>query len=445
MFINYVSDPERDSTINIAAARGILGFWLVWKTAMYDWPLFLAVPVYQTPEFAWAVPPVAPGLLLTVEKWLLIGLLVGFVVGYRIRFTAGASAFLLAHLGTVRATQIGSGETEALFIGVYVLILFGLFPESNVLSVDFLRRTKHESLATLRRRLGPDGTSHRMPALKWSLVVIALIYFGAGFEKVFHDGITNPSLGFATAENLARIVTTYRPDGPLNFVAEYPLLMRAGGIGTLVLELGFLVAVLAKLSITPMILGVLAFTASNRLLLGIHFVDVYFLLLLFAAWDVGYKRLIRDREIAVVFDEQCRGCMRALVPFALLDVSDTIDFHPRTEAPDRYAQRTDADVSGGVCVFRDGDRYEGYDAVRELFDQYRCFVPIVWVMRLPFVEDVGTRVHRYLAQDHGGSAAETIGTARTARDSDPSFGDPRRHYARGDEQDANEAVQEDAE
>ncbi|OYR39677.1 hypothetical protein DJ82_09265 [Halorubrum sp. Ib24] len=398
MFVNYASDPERDSPINLTAARGITGFWLVWKTAMYDWPLFLTVPYYQTPEYAWAVPPVAPGLILTVEKWLLIGLLVGFVVGYRIRFTAVTGALLLAHLAVVRATLVGSGETEALYIGVYFLILFALFHDSEGLSVDFFRRTKHESLETLRHRLESDGASYRMPALKWCLIVIAIIYFGAGYDKVFHDGLLNPSLEFAAADNLARIVTTYRPDGPLKFVAEYPLLTRTAGIGTLVLELGFLIAVLAKISITPIILGLLSFTASNRLLLGIHFVDVYFILLLFASWDIGFKRLIRHRGITVVFDEQCRTCMRALTPFALLDVSDSIEFYSQSEAPSRYAQRTDIDMSSGVCVFRDGDRYEGYDAGRELLDQYRCFVPIVWVMRLSFVEHVTARVYGYVAR-----------------------------------------------
>lgn len=407
MFVNYAADSERDSPVNLATARGILGLWLVWKTAMYDWPLFLSVPYYQTPEFAWAVPPVAPGLILTVEKWLLIGLLVGFVVGYRVRFTAAVSAFLLAHLGTVRATQVGSGETESLFIGVYLLVLFGLFHESNVLTVDFLRRTKRESLETLRRHLESDTASQRMPALKWGLVVIALIYFGAGFDKVFHDGILNPSLGFATAENLARIVTTYRPDGPLKFLAEYPLLMRTGGIGTLVLELGFLVAVLAKLSVTPIILGLVSFTAANRVLLGIHFVDVYFILLLFAAWDVGFERLVRDREMTVVFDDRCRACMRALIPFAILDVSDAIDFRPRTEVPDRHTQRTGVDSSRGVLVFRDGDRYEGYEAVRRLLDQYRFFAPLVWITGLPFVERFVARAYRRVAQDHGRSGEST--------------------------------------
>lgn len=400
MFVNYLSDSDRDSPINLAVARGVVGFWLVWKTSMYNWPLFLKVPYSQTPEYGWSVPPVAPGLFLTVEKWVLIGLLVGFVVGYRIQFTAYACALLVAHLGTVRTMQIGSGETEALFIGVYILILFGLFHKSNVLSVDFFRRTRHESIGALRQRLESDTTSYSMPALKWGLVVVALIYFGAGFDKVFHDGILNPSLGFATAENLARIVTTYRPDGPLKFVVEYPLLMRIGGIGTLVLELGFLIVVLAKLSITPWILGILAFTASNRILLGIHFVDVYFILLLFAAWDVGYKRLVRDREMAVVFDEQCRGCMRALIPFAILDTSDTIDFYPRPEAPEQYARGTDAGSSHSVSVFRNSDRYVGYDAVCELLSQYRYLVPIVWLMRLSFVEHLVVLTHRYVTRDH---------------------------------------------
>jgi len=401
MFVNYFADDERTSPINLAIARAILGIWLIWKTVMYDWRLFVEVPFHQTPEFAWAVPPVAPGLILTVEKWILIGLLIGFVLGYRIQFTAGVSAFLLAHLGTVRATQLTSGETESLFIGVYFLIFFALFSETDVLSVDSLRRTKHESLDTLRSRLESGAASYRMPALKWSLVVIALIYFGSGFDKIFHSGILNPTLEFATSENIARITTSYRSDGPLQFVTENSILMRMGGIGTLVLELGFLIAVLVGITITPVIVGLFGFTVSNVLLLGIHFVDVYVILLLFAAWDLGYERIVRVRQIDVVFDERCQFCMRSLVPFAILDINNTVTFLPQSEAPDRYSQRNDVDFERAMYVFHNGNSYEGYYAFRELLRQYRCFFPVVWFMGLSFVEDFGNRIYRYVAENRG--------------------------------------------
>ncbi|MFC7028201.1 hypothetical protein ACFQH8_13515 [Halomicroarcula sp. GCM10025710] len=183
MFVNYFADSERSSPVNLAVGRTILTVWLVWKTAMYDWNEFFEVPFYLTPEFTWAVPPVAPGLFMTAEKWVLIGLLVLFAVGYRVRFTGGVSALVLAHFGAVREIQNNSGETQALFLGVYFLLFYSLFSETHVLSADGLRQTKDWSVDSLRSFIVSGRDSYQLPALKWSLLVIAMIYFGSGFNS----------------------------------------------------------------------------------------------------------------------------------------------------------------------------------------------------------------------------------------------------------------------
>ncbi|MFC6784587.1 thiol-disulfide oxidoreductase DCC family protein [Halobaculum halobium] len=417
MFVNYFADDERSSPFNLAAARVIVAGWLIWKTMWYDWMTFVAVPFSLTPEFTWAIPPVMPGVVLTVEKWVLIGLLVAFALGYRIRATAGFGALLLAHLGTVRQIHITYGETQAMLIGVYFLLIYALFADADKLSLDGLRRTRTWTVSSLRDHLvsngdsGDDGSEatdgYRLPALKWSLVVIAMIYFGAGVDKLFPDG---PFGGFSAAylgpEHLSRIVVVREVLYGWHIaiappLVEFPAAMTAAAVGTLVVELGLFVAVLAGISITPFVLGILGFQTAVLVMFGILFADTYPMLLTFLAWDRAYERVASGRQLDVVFDDRCYFCMRSLYPFSLLDVNGTIRFIPSSDAPDRYESREDVDFDQAMYAFDGGETHEGYHAFRELIRQFRFALPVVWVMRLPPVAAVGERVYRRVADSRG--------------------------------------------
>ncbi|MFC7020864.1 MULTISPECIES: thiol-disulfide oxidoreductase DCC family protein [Haloarcula] len=407
MFVNYFADEERSSPVNLAVGRTILTVWLVWKTAMYDWNEFFEVPFFLTPEFTWAVPPVAPGLFMTVEKWVLIGLLVLFAVGYRIRLTGGLSALLLAHFGTVREIQNNSGESQALFLGVYFLVFYSLFSGTHALSVDGLRRTRDWSVDSLRSFIVSGRDSYQLPALKWSLLVIAMIYFGSGVNKLFPNGpFGGFHAGYLGSVTLSRIIVVrdafyqwHVPIGPA--LVEYPALITAGSIGTLVVEMGLLVAVLLGVTVTPFIIGLLGFQTGVLVLLGIFFVDTYPLLLTFFAWDRVYERVVSDRDLDVVFDGQCYFCMRSLYLFKMLDVNGTVRFIPQAEAPDAYRQRGDVDFQSAMYAFDGTTAYAGYDAFRELLRQFRVFFPLVYLMGLAPVARVGTRVYRYVAANRG--------------------------------------------
>ena len=118
-------------SLNLAVGRVILGSYLIWKTVWYDWTMVTAVPFAFSNAYTFALPPVP--LLLTIEKWVLIVSLLAFIVGYRLQAATFSSAFVLAHLATVRFTVNTSGGTTALFISVSILILFGLYHEQDEL------------------------------------------------------------------------------------------------------------------------------------------------------------------------------------------------------------------------------------------------------------------------------------------------------------------------
>lgn len=377
MFVNYVHSAERDSPINLAVARIVLGGWLIWKTIWYDWTPFVEAPFagVAAPYYLWAVP--GDPILLSILNWFLIVVLVAFIIGYRIRLTAALGALVTAYLGTVRFTLNSTGETEALFIGSFFLLFFALYAETDELSFDEWRRVRSTATEDLRSKISRDAqATYRAPALKWNLLMIAVIYFGSGFDKVF----PGPTTAFATAENLSRIIVvrSYRYDQPFDlglWMVDVPILIAVGAWGTLALELGFLLAVIAGVTVTPFILGFIGFTLANAVLLGIHFVDVYFILALFVAWDTIAARVGHGRALEVQYDDQCAACVRGLYFVQLIDLNETI-----TVTPCANAAAGEQDPS--IVVMTDGRTFEGYAGIRKLVAHFRLLVPFAWLMGL---------------------------------------------------------------
>lgn len=401
MFVNYFTDECRLSPVNLAMARFVLGGWLVWKTIWFDWSRHVDTPyrAVTSPASEWAIPTSAPWLL-TVEKWVLIACLCLFVLGYRIKITAAVSSLLLAHLGTVRSTLVQSGETGNLFIGVFFLLFFALYADIDELSVDGIRRMTAKPVSHVSERLSAT-TSQRytMPQLKYSLLFIAILYFSSGVSKIVDGG----GLAFVRPETLTRLVlvrsSIYPWHGIQMILVEYPLLSVLGGVATLVLELGFLVAVLFGVTFTPFMLGLVMFVFTNAMLLGIFFPDNLFFIGLFFAFDRAYARVALDRQISVVFDENCSHCTTVLYLFKLLDVNKTVRFVPQTDASDEFRNREGVNFGNTVHTFYGESTYEGYNAFRELLRQFRVFFMFVWIMKFPHVERLGRRVHRYIADN----------------------------------------------
>lgn len=309
MFVNYFGDETRRTPINLAVARVVLAGYLIWKTIWYDWERLAATPFVVSDSYAFLVPP-SPTILV-VEKWVLIGLLIGVMLGYRLGATTFLSGLIVAHLGAVRYTLNTSGGTTALFFSVYFLVLFGLYRDQDVLTLDRVRRCRRRNEAkdddNAERELlpiaewrahveSPVGGGYPMTALKWNLVVVAVVYFGSGFDKLLSG-----SLAWAATDNLRRIILVWdalytHPFSIGPAIAEYPLVIAAAAVGTLALELGLLVAVLAGTTIGPFVIGVLGMQVAIALAIGPFFFDVFVFFAMFVGWDTLYFRFVNRTE-----------------------------------------------------------------------------------------------------------------------------------------------------
>jgi len=402
MFVNYYKSETRSSPINLAYARVVLGVYVLWRgssvdtRSMTEWPHF----VWETTAFLY--PPEGLEFLLHIEKVLLILFSVSFIIGYRTRLSAFIMALTMTHFASLKMLyQFELGETQQMMIGALLVLLFALYSEHDKVSVDAIRKTKKESLQALNNRLQKQHEhNYQLTGLKWSLVTIGILYFGAGWIKV----IDGPLFEWAEAISLARWMEVYQNYFDREFIVaqllvESEFLLAIANWLTLVVEVGLIFAVLAGIAITPIIVILFGFHVTVLVATGIFFLDVMIFLSIFFAFDNIYGRMSTNESIEVVYDEHCYFCARSLSIFRWLDINQTISFYSQYSVPKKHNKHTNINFESQMYVFADGEYYGGYYAFRRLLQQFWITVPISWLMRLPPIARAGEVIYQYIAKN----------------------------------------------
>lgn len=401
-FINYFADDARASPFNLAVVRVLLGTYVIWRVLSLDWDVYQEWPRHFNPPIDFLHQDVFLALL-PYQQWVVAALLVLFVVGYKIRWTGGLASLLLMHMLSVKATLYLAGTVESMFVCSYMILLFAIFHEDDAMSVDAIVRTGDRSIDELNAFLkeGPDR-EYRMRALKWGLLAVGLLYLGSAWGKAMNGPL---EIWFSGAELQRDILFNGELTGverPFGVpIVENETLAWLGFVGTAVIQVSLIVAVVLGLPITLSALGLIGFHLAVIATLGLYFIDMILVLSLFAAWDVGYRWLAADEDDAVqlVYDERCYFCARALYLFKHLDVNDSVQFYSQSDVPPDLVDRDDVDLDAEMYLFRDGEAFGGYEAFRQLFEQFRIFAPITLAMALPPVRAVGNRVYAYVARN----------------------------------------------
>ncbi|MFP9190324.1 thiol-disulfide oxidoreductase DCC family protein [Natrialbaceae archaeon A-CW1-1] len=403
-FINYFADKTRSSPINLAVVRVLVGAYVLWRVVSLDWGFYQEWPRHFNPPIDFLHQDLFLAML-GYQQWVVAALLIGFIVGYRTRWTGGLSSLLLMHMLSVKSTLYLAGTVESLFVCAYIILMFALFHDTDddVLSVDAIRRTGEQSLEELNAFLKSDPErTYRVRVLKWSLLAVAIIYVGSAWGKFLNGPIDI----WLSGANLQRDILFNREltgiERPLAMpFVENELLAWIGFVGTALVQVSLLVAVVLGVSITLPVLGLIGFHLSVIAMLGLYFIDMILVLSLFAAWDIAYRRLAasEDDTVQVVYDERCYFCARSLYPFKHLDVNDSVQFYSQSDVPRELIDRDDVDLEKELYLFRDGEAYGGYEAFRQLFAQFRVFLPLTLLMALPPVRMVGNRVYAYIARN----------------------------------------------
>jgi predicted DCC family thiol-disulfide oxidoreductase YuxK len=401
-FINYFADDARPSPFNLAVVRVLLGAYVLWRVVSLDWAFYQEWPRHFNPTIDFLHQD-AFLTLLPYMQWLVAALLIAFIVGYKTRWTGGLASLLVMHMLSVKSTIYLAGTVESLFVCSYLILLFALFYEDDVVSVDGVIRTGERSIDQLNAFLkeGPSR-EYRMRSLKWGLLAVGIIYVGSAWGKALNGPL---EIWFSGAE-LQRDVLFYgeligidRTFGEP--IVAYEPLAWLGFVGTALVQVSLLVAVVLGLPITLSVIGLIGFHVSVILTLGLYFVDMILVLSLFAAWDVAYRRLAADAddEVTLVYDERCYFCARSLYLFKHLDINGSVQFYSQSDVPRELVDRDDVDLDEEMYLFRDGTAYGGYEAFRQLFKQFRIFAPVTLLMALPPVRAVGNRIYAYVARN----------------------------------------------
>jgi hypothetical protein len=301
LFVNYVAHPARSTPLNLAVARILVCLYAAWKVGTYpfgglaDFPafLFLDNPLAQQNNF-FAMPH-AWLRFIPLEQALIVVCLLLVALGWRVGVTAFLGAFLLAHLSGLNFLIINE---KTFLLTIYFLIFCGLFRKYDGLTPGDLKRLLAGTTAPPRS----TGTDFPMPALRAFLVTFSLIYFFTGVAKWQGGGL---SLAWANAENIRIIVQSnalyHIHETPLvaSWIMPHDAIFAGAGLLTLLLELGFVAAVLARWSITPFILGLACMHAGILATMHLNYLsDMAVFYAVFIPWDSLVARLARRRVTA---------------------------------------------------------------------------------------------------------------------------------------------------
>jgi hypothetical protein len=170
---------------------------------------------------------------------------------------------------------------------------------SDTLSVNSLFRNVCQSRSPFHAP--PDATHYALPVrIMWLL--IGQLYFFPGFWKFWNVGID-----WGRSGNMANHlydkwleIGHFEPVIPIH---EYPLLLTAMGIGTLLFEMLFFIAIFNKYARCGVIVVGIAFHVGTSLFMGIFFRDLLLCYLVFVPWTsiaravyLMFRRENRDEE-----------------------------------------------------------------------------------------------------------------------------------------------------
>jgi hypothetical protein len=277
--------------VNLAAARIIIAFHALWILLSRDFPA-----ISNLPEPFWRLLSPAiqfrflifqgNGSLEHVVQWLAMVALAMTVLGLFTRFSAFAAGILLYHIApleTIIWTPTAGGR------GLTVAVL-------SLLILSFARCDQALTISRLfNKRPAVKDSWEYVWALKLLWLLIAWIYFFAGYSKIFRTGV-----GWISGENVRRwflLLNQQDQFGVFNdlgpWLAEQAALCWVIAAATILLELLFPVVLVSLAARRILVPAAVIGHFGIMLAMNIAFLNVP-QLLIFVNWNWLRQRLSRS-------------------------------------------------------------------------------------------------------------------------------------------------------
>ena len=346
--INYFSAP-RQPAVNQSVGRFLFAGYVLWKISAFDWAFLSEWPAHFFDPLQDFLRGYGFQIYLAT-----VACVSCFGLGLFVRVSALGGAVGLMVLGGLH--QAVDNQGKRLLIPAILMLVMGIWRQPDRLSLDGLRRFYHAD-PPRKEELLAQGRVGRLEALRVALVVAAATYFLTAFGRILHGSYwewTDPAnlrrtIHVEALKNLGIAETWYGPA----VIESSDLAVGALSHGTMVLELGLLVTVLAGLPIWPVVTGLLAFHFGIFLTMHLLFVESVCLLLPFVNWG-GAVTLLQKADPVVIRYRSTRA-LAATVLMALkqLDVRDTFELVPAGDAASLRGSGW-CTVEAGGSTWRDG-------------------------------------------------------------------------------------------
>lgn len=177
---------------------------------------------------------------------------------------------------------------------IWFLVLLSVSRCGDALSVDALLR-RRTGVPFLNRLIGPAPSTEYGFPLRVAWLLFGVVYFFPGFWKLWACGV---EWGFA--ENLSlHMYHKWASLGdwrPVFRIDQHPWMVTLSGIGTLIFELGFWLAVFSRRTRAVVAVSGLAFHNMTNLFMGIAFWNLQALYVAFVPWDRLFHRVANSAD-----------------------------------------------------------------------------------------------------------------------------------------------------
>lgn len=320
------------------------------------------------------------------------------ILGFFSRFSA--LMVTLLGVGLLGLMQFG-GKVDHFHHLMWFTAILSVSRCGDMLSVDALLTARKNADHGI---LDPPSTSvaYAIP-IRFVWLLMGVAYFFPGYWKLLDSG-----LAWMTSENMRFML--YRKwtelDGwlPMFRIDQYPTACGLAGISVILLELGFIVAVIYPRLRKIVALGGLGFHVSVIVFMAIVFKSLMWCYVTFIDWAKWGQRLgkfLFRQELYVIFDDQCGLCRHSIASLRTMDVMGRITYISISEANTREQEDLnwlDEDALLRAMHVVIGSRaWRGYDAYRVLSRR----MPLLWPL-LPFlylwpITAIGRRIYRHVA------------------------------------------------
>ncbi len=294
------------------------------------------------------------------------------------------------------------GKVNHAFLHVlWFAALLAASPSGDALSLDAVRRARKSADKGIMEEPRPS-VAYSLP-LRFAWILIGLIYFFPGFWKTWLGGYEWVA-GDAVKYIMHGKWFDLSPWTPLFRVDKNPLVYRAGGLATLLFELGFIFLVFFRRTRLLAALGGLAFHLQTYAFMGISFYPLMACYVVFFDWRRIFRwtgsRLFPE-QMYVLYDGSCKPCRRTIATLQVFDVFGRIQYvnGMDEEAMVSYElpEYTPQDLAANMYAVRGKQEWIGFDAYRALAKRIPILWPVYPLLFVGAVAQIGRRQYRRFA------------------------------------------------